>query len=172
MEEEEIARSTDNRIVMTRRGYALATRREKPADLLEGLHAGYGTGQSDIIRMHERASGCYRRPNVVGGWTEAPDGVDVLCGEALIQSVFPSFARDIRTVLHIRRAGSISGQQLGQFMLEALREEGALLSFAGKSRPCRPGSPFRIDVETADGMMQLSADASSMQPAPSSRRSR
>ncbi len=153
---EEIARATDNRIAMTRRGYALATRREKPADLLEGLHGGYGTGRSDIIRMHEGGSSCYRRPNV-GRWAEAPDGVDVLCGDALIQSVFPSFAKDIRTVLHIRRAGSISGQQLGQFMLETVRAAGAIL-VRGKVEAVSPGTAFTLDLETAEGPRRLAAD--------------
>lgn len=153
---EEIALATDNRIAMTRRGYALATRRAKPADLLNELYGGYGNERSDFIRVHEGPSSGYRPPSV-GIWTEAPDGVDVLSGEALVQSVFPSFAKDIRTVLHIRRAGSISGQQLGQFMLDALRAEGASL-VRGRVEAIVPGSPFMLDVTKADGSETIFAE--------------
>src|SRR6202012_2438033 len=74
---EEIARQHDNRIHMTRRGYALATRRAKPDDLLKELHTGYGAEGSRRIRVHESASS----PGYVAAdsadWRSAPEGVDV-----------------------------------------------------------------------------------------------
>jgi len=57
-------------------------------------------------------------PPLAAGWEDAPDGVDVLLDRALIRLVFPSFAGDVATVIHVRRAGDISTQQLGQYMLE------------------------------------------------------
>ena len=60
------------------------------------------------------------RPNSAD-WQTAPDGVDVLQDRRLIERCFPSFDREVATVLHIRRAGDISGQQLGSHMLERIR---------------------------------------------------
>jgi D-arginine dehydrogenase len=120
---EEIARSTNNRINMTRRGYLLMTREEKPEQLLQQLFAGYGASASDSIRVHEGSGGKYSPP-VSEDWTTAPDGVDVLLGRDLIQEFYPMFDRSVSTALHIRRAGDISGQQLGQYMLETMRPLG------------------------------------------------
>lgn len=123
---EEIARESGNRIHMTRRGYALATRSADPAGLIADLHRGYGDNAASRLRSHDRVDGAYR-PAAPADWTAAPDGVDILSGHELVHAHFPSFAPDITTVIHIRRAGDISGQQLGQFMLEAIRERGGKL---------------------------------------------
>ena len=50
---------------------------------------------------------------------------DLLSDPALIRRSFPSLDPEINAILHVRRAGDISGQQLGQVMLERLREAGA-----------------------------------------------
>ncbi len=49
---EEIARESDNRLHMTRRGYALATRRANIDALIEQLNQGYGTEGAASIRIH------------------------------------------------------------------------------------------------------------------------
>src|SRR5882757_4258946 len=121
---EDIARRTDNRFNMTRRGYLLVTREEKPEELLRQLYAGYGASASKLIRQHEGVSRNYS-PALSEDWQTAPDGVDVLLGRDLIQQYYPAFDRGIATALHIRRAGDISGQQLGQYMLETMRPLGA-----------------------------------------------
>ena len=146
---EDIARATGNRIHMARRGYALATRRADPASLIDDLHRGYGAEGARRIRVHEGPSAGYR-PAASADWQAAPDGVDVLANPALIRAAFPGFAPDIATVLHIRRAGAISGQQLGQFMLETLRAGGGRLLRA-RVAAIEGAAPFRLRLETADG---------------------
>ena len=148
---EVIARRTDNRFHMTRRGYLLVTRDEKPEELLRQLYAGYGASASKLIRLHEGASRNYAPP-LSADWQAAPDGVDVLMGHDLIQQYYPTFDRDIATALHIRRAGDISGQQLGQYMLETMRPLGAPFQQArvvGIAKADR----FVVDV-VADGARQ------------------
>jgi D-arginine dehydrogenase len=54
-------------------------------------------------------------------WELSPSGVDVLLERGLIGKHYPDLDPEIATILHIRRAGDISGQQLGQYMPEALR---------------------------------------------------
>lgn len=148
---EDIAHRTENRFHMTRRGYLLVTRDDKPDELLRQLHAGYGASASKLIRLHEGASKDYSPP-LSADWQAAPDGVDVLLGRDLIQQNYPAFDKEIATALHIRRAGDISGQQLGQYMLETMRPLGAQFQQArvvGIAKADR----FMVDV-IADGARQ------------------
>jgi glycine/D-amino acid oxidase-like deaminating enzyme len=152
---EEIARETDNRIAMTRRGYALVTR-VSAATLIEDLYRGYGGSPHPSIRVHEAAISPSYRPARSADWRGAPTGVDVLGHPALIRATFPYFAQDVAAVLHVRRAGSISGQQLGQFMLETVRAAGGRL-LRGKVVSVEDTAPFRLAVETPEGTQLHSA---------------
>ncbi|QOZ29417.1 FAD-dependent oxidoreductase [Bradyrhizobium sp. CCBAU 51753] len=153
---EEIARRSDNRIHMTRRGYLLVTRDERPEELLQQLHAGYGASAAKLIRLHEGTSRGYVPP-LSADWQTAPDGVDVLLGRDLIQAHYPAFDKEVATALHIRRAGDISGQQLGQYMLETMRPLGAQFQQA-KVVGIAKADRFNVDV-LADGTRQtITAD--------------
>jgi glycine/D-amino acid oxidase-like deaminating enzyme len=127
---EEIARSSENRIHMTRRGYALATRQGDPAVLLNQLYDGYGEEGTRRIRVHTTgSSGTYQSAELLD-WQTAPNGVDVIQDRNLIRRHFPSFDPEIATILHIRRAGDVSGQQLGTLMLEQVRAHSGSLTAA------------------------------------------
>ena len=148
---EDIARRTDNRIHMTRRGYFLATREERPEPLLQQLFAGYGDQAERQIRLHDGNASGYVPP-LSADWRTAPDGVDVLLGRDLIQKYYPAFDKEIATGLHIRRAGDISGQQLGQYMLETIRISGAQFQ---QARVLGIAKADRFDVDVlADGARQ------------------
>jgi glycine/D-amino acid oxidase-like deaminating enzyme len=121
---EEIARESGNQLHMTRRGYALATRQADPDALLHELHKGYGAEGARRIRVHGKGSRAPYQPALSADWETAPDGVDVIQDRAIIEAHFPTFAAEVATILHIRRAGDISGQQMGSFMLQRLRERG------------------------------------------------
>lgn len=155
---EEIAAETGNRINMTRRGYALITRRAQPDDLIEDLYRGYGADAERLLRFHKGAgpSDSYLAP-ASAAWEGAPDGVDVLQDAALIRQTFPTLAKDVATVLHVRRAGSISGQQLGQFMLEYVKANGGRL-IRGEVTAIETGSPMTLQIAMADGVRTISAE--------------
>jgi glycine/D-amino acid oxidase-like deaminating enzyme len=148
---QEIAHATGNRINMTRRGYALATRSTDPAPLINDLHRGYGAEAGRMIRVHKRGANAGYRPAVAADWRAAPDGVDVLLDPALIREKFPGFAPDIAAVLHIRRAGDISGQQLGQFMLEKIRAAGGRVARA-RVAAIEGTAPFLLRLEGGEGV--------------------
>jgi glycine/D-amino acid oxidase-like deaminating enzyme len=154
---EAIAKETDNRIVMTRRGYALVTRRPSPDDLIDDLHRGYDGSPHHSIRIHDSATSPTYRPAGSADWRDAPAGVDVLRHTELIRAAFPWFAEDVAAVLHVRRAGSISGQQLGQFMLEAVRAAGGRL-LRGRIVSVKGAAPFALAVETPGEPQTLQAD--------------
>ena len=154
---EGLARESSNVFRMTRRGYALATRRKTIDDLVTELHAGYAIGDDGAIRMRaDGANHSYQAPDSEA-WEEAPDGVDVLSNQDLIRRVFPSFGTDINHVVHIRRAGDISGQQLGQYMLERYRVAGGQ-KMIGNLCGLERGQHYVLDIETADGTQSVRAD--------------
>jgi glycine/D-amino acid oxidase-like deaminating enzyme len=154
---EEIASRTGNRIAMTRLGYALATRSTKHDGLIADLHRGYAGQGEARIRVHDGADRISYPAAPAGDWETAPNGVDVLLGPGLIRRAFPAFAPDIQAVLHIRRAGSISGQQLGQYMLETVREAGGQLK-RGKVVGIDRSDAFRLSVETGEGIETIRAE--------------
>jgi len=150
---EDIARRTGNRLNMTRRGYALATRRSRPEDLIRQLDASYGMAPEGTIRIHERNGAATYQPAISADWEQAPSGVDVLLDHDMIRRHFPTFDPEIVTVLHVRRAGDISGQQLGQFMLEEIRAAGGRFRQARVVAIAR-GDRLNIEIE-ADGVREI-----------------
>lgn len=121
---EDIARESNNRIAMTRRGYILCTRNTQVQSLIDEIHLSRAADKPDAVRCHTHASSTHYHPPTSPRWEGAPTGFDVLQNQDLIRSVFPSLEPEVKSIIHIRRAGDISGQQLGQYMLEWLREHG------------------------------------------------
>ncbi len=118
---EDIATESDNLINMNRRGYSLVTRNTNIDEIITQLNAGLGDTANDLIRYHTSGESLQYQPPVHQDWESAPSGVDILQNQDLIRRTFPYYAPDIQTVIHIRRGGDISGQQLGMHMLETLK---------------------------------------------------
>jgi glycine/D-amino acid oxidase-like deaminating enzyme len=155
---EEIARRHDNRIHMTRRGYALATRQARPDQLLEELHTGYGPEGARRIRVHGAASASSYTPAISGDWQHAPEGVDVIQNPELIRRHFPTFDAEVSTILHIRRAGDISGQQLGSLMLEEIRTGGGVVHLARVTEIVRQDGGFALTTQGREGEHTIHAE--------------
>ncbi len=116
---EQIADEAEDVFNMTRRGYVLATRNRDIDNLLEQLNLNNPDGTT--IRFHQGSwSQSYQAP-VSADWRAAPTGVDILANQDIIKQTFPSYCGDIQNIFHIRRAGDISSQQLGQYMLTKAR---------------------------------------------------
>lgn len=154
---EQIARDSGNILHMTRRGYALATRSLDIDERIAQLYAGYGTDASDLIRIHNGTSPRTYQAALSADWESAPGGVDVIQNRDLIREAFPSFDADVANILHIRRAGDISGQQMGQFMLERIRERGGKRLVAHVAAlQAKPGG-FLLETNGDDGIGQVRA---------------
>jgi len=88
---EALARESDDRFIMSRRGYALATRAGDVDDLLTALAAGYREAPDGEIRVPDaRVSKTYKAATHAN-WTAAPGGVDVLRNSTLIQQALSIF---------------------------------------------------------------------------------
>jgi glycine/D-amino acid oxidase-like deaminating enzyme len=123
---EEIARVTGNRINLNRRGYLYAT---ADAGKIPWLHDMARTAEalgSGPVRVHETASSLYV-PSPERGFDVPFTGADLLTDRRLIHQCFPFLAPNTVAVIHARRAGWLSAQQLGMVMLEAVREHGVSL---------------------------------------------
>lgn len=158
---ERIARERANAIRMTRRGYALATRAEDVGGLVTSLEAGYGATAEAHIRMVDTARAGARYvgcdPHGVEGWELAPNGIDVITETDAIRRHFPHYADDVRCVLHVRRAGDVSAQQMGQFMLDAVRGMGGRLKL-GRLVSVERNAKFALQVASEGGSEQILAE--------------
>jgi glycine/D-amino acid oxidase-like deaminating enzyme len=124
---EELARESDNVFLMNRRGYLFAT--AQPEQIDPYLEAGRDAASRGVgpLRVHRSPGGDYR-PSPATGFEGQPTGTDVVTDRGLIRRHFPYLAEDTVALLHARRCGWFSGQQLGMYMLERAREAGVRLT--------------------------------------------
>jgi glycine/D-amino acid oxidase-like deaminating enzyme len=123
---EGIARATGNRINMNRRGYLFATADANKVDWLHNLAEQAEAHGAGPVRVHEAPSSSYF-PSPERGFDFPLAGADLITDRDLIRRHFPCLTANTVAVVHARRAGWLSAQQLGMFMLEAARECGARL---------------------------------------------
>ncbi len=123
---EELAAESGNVFLMNRRGYLFATAQPEQIDRYVRAAedaAGFGAGP---VRMHGSSADTYQ-PAPATGYEKQPIGTDVITEPSLIRRHFPYLAQDTVALLHARRCGWFSGQQLGMCMLERARDKGVRL---------------------------------------------
>src|SRR3954470_2138762 len=123
---EEIARTTNNRINLNRRGYLFATADRGKIDFLQTMAQTAEARGGGAARFHDTPASVYT-PAEAHGFESALTGADVITDARLIRRHFPYLNPQTIAVAHARRAGWLSAQQLGMAMLEAARERGAKL---------------------------------------------
>jgi glycine/D-amino acid oxidase-like deaminating enzyme len=125
---EDLAADSDNRFLLNRRGYLFASGTPARAEqyrLTGELASAQGVGN---LRVHAgSADGPPYVPHRRDGWHDQPDGADLIMDHSLLRRAFPYLTDGIAAVLHTRRCGWFSGQQLGMELLERARAAGALL---------------------------------------------
>jgi glycine/D-amino acid oxidase-like deaminating enzyme len=127
---EELARESDNVFRLNRRGYLFATADPARAGtLVEAAQGAAGRGAGPA-RVHAHAGSDYQ-PAPTDGFEAQPTGTDVITEPALVRRHFPYLSDATVAVLHARRCGWLSGQQLGMYMLERAREKGVRLVEGG-----------------------------------------
>ncbi|MBX2878832.1 MAG: FAD-binding oxidoreductase [Granulosicoccus sp.] len=117
---EQIARDTDNAINLSRRGYVLATRDASPDALLGNLETTYTEPGS----LREHSDGDAYSRSLESDRQVDVTGVDILNSASLLRQLYPYLARDLKTIIHIRHAGTLSAQQLGSYMLQEFKARG------------------------------------------------
>jgi glycine/D-amino acid oxidase-like deaminating enzyme len=154
---EEISRESDNKINMSRRGYALVTRSTEIDEIDSQLREGLGGSAALHLRYHDMPDAPNYKLAEKVDWKRPLSGVDILQNQQLIRDTFPSFAHDVKTVIHIRRGGDISGQQLGSYMLDFLKKNGAKRIVGVVKKICK-GFLYDLELSTKDGVKILKAE--------------
>jgi sarcosine oxidase subunit beta len=125
---EALAEASGDVFHLNRRGYVYATADPRRVRAL----------RQDAGRAAEQGAGPLREwPDALGrdgyvpaparGYRDQPTGADLLTDPVLIRRHFPCLAETTRAVLHVRRAGWLSGQQLGMHLLDEARRHGVEL---------------------------------------------
>jgi glycine/D-amino acid oxidase-like deaminating enzyme len=124
---EDIARRTDNRIRLDRRGYLYATADPKRvAAWLEAARNAEAMGAGPL-RIHTRSDTAPESAGLRTDGSGAPDGADLFLEPRLLQRRFPFLSTRTIAALHPRRCGWFSGQQLGMYFLEEATMHGVEL---------------------------------------------
>ena len=155
---EEIDCTTAGGIGMSRRGYALATRRTDIGELVDALHDGYADAATDALRFHGPGDATAYVPPDSAQWRTAPDGVDIITDRNLIRRTYPSYDPEVAAVIHVRRAGGVDSSRLGRRMLEMARGRGAERVTGTVEAVARSAGGFEVEVATAEGSRRLAAD--------------
>ena len=121
--QEGIARASDNRINLNRRGYVFATADSANIPRLDAMARTAEANGGGAARFHHSAESPYV-PSPPGGFDPGLTGADIVTDASLIRRHFPYLSPETVAVAHARRAGWLSAQQLGMAMLEAARARG------------------------------------------------
>ncbi|MBI3160303.1 MAG: FAD-binding oxidoreductase [Chloroflexi bacterium] len=122
---EEFAAACGNLFHLNQRGYLYVT---IDAGRIPALRAsaeeaaGLGAG---ALREHRSGNGYV--PHRAEGYAVGPDGVDLLIDPGMICENFPYLSPDVAAALHVRRAGWLSAQQYGMWLLDEARAAGVEL---------------------------------------------
>ena len=144
---------SDDRFGLNRRGYLYATRDAGTAARFaaDAMRASaQGAGPVRTYRTVADAEAYVRSPH--RGFRGVPDGADLFVDRDAIRRHFPWMHRDIVAVLHARRCGWFSGQQLGMYLLDEAKAVGVQLLSGRVTRVLQAsGTVEGVDVARADG---------------------
>ncbi len=123
---EDLARESGNCFNLNRRGYLFATAEPEKVKQFQQVaeeEAKLGAGP---VRYHPKAHNSSYQPASALNFMDQIDGADLLTDQRLIKRNFPYLASNTIGLLHARRCGWLSAQQLGMYMLEKAREYGTV----------------------------------------------
>ncbi len=127
---ESLADESGNIFRMNRRGYLYVTADESKVAGLQAASCRTSELGAGALRVHSADASSYR-PSLPDGFHDSPTGADLLLGNDLIRRHFPYLTDKAVAAIHARRAGWLSAQQLGMYLLETGRRHGVRFE-AGK----------------------------------------
>lgn len=122
------ADASHDRFLLNRRGYVYATANvAKAAQFMTDAQRASAQGAGALRVYHSAADAATYQPSRHTGYHDHPSGADLFLDPDAIRAHFPFLAPDVIAVLHARRCGWMSGQQLGMYLLEEARAMGVIL---------------------------------------------
>ncbi len=124
---EELSRESGNRFHLNRRGYLFATADPDRIQVFRQAAEEAARLGAGAVRYHSGKPGdpSYL-PAPSRGFEGQPTGSDLMTDPALIRNHFPYLSDCTVAVVHPRRCGWLSAQQLGMYLLEKAREGGTI----------------------------------------------
>jgi len=125
---EELAHESDNFFHLNRRGYLFAT--ADPARVAEFKRTADETAElgAGPVRFHKgQPEDPTYSPAPTEGFEGQPNGSDIILDPEIIGKYFPYLSERTAALIHARRCGWFSAQQLGMYLLEQARKSGAKL---------------------------------------------
>ena len=122
---EEMTRESGNVFHLNRRGYVYATADPARIPIFQRAAQNAEAGGAGPLRVHPGPAAYTPAPP--HGFETQPTGADLILDPALIRQHFPYLADNVAAVIHARRCGWLSGQQLGMYMLERAKVRGVEL---------------------------------------------
>jgi glycine/D-amino acid oxidase-like deaminating enzyme len=120
---EAFAEESGNVFRMNRRGYLYVTADESKVPEMQAAARATVRLGAGLTRVHSSEASSYE-PAPAEGFHNQPTGADLLIGNELIRKYFPYLTERAVAALHVRRAGWLSAQQLGMYLLETARSRG------------------------------------------------
>lgn len=122
---ESLAAETNNLFQMQRRGYLYVSKQTDVDTVVGQLKQTYASSRGGTLRLHhDSTAGNNYVPQLDAPFGEVTDGADLLTDRNAIHRSFPHLAADISVAVHVRRAGAISVQLLGGYLLEQAKGQG------------------------------------------------
>jgi len=117
---EKLADESGNVFHLNRRGYLYVTADEDQIHVLTNRSERISSLGAGPLRIHSPEASNYQ-PAQMEAFHDQPAGADLLLGSSLIQKFFPYITEKAVAALHARRAGWLSAQQLGMYLIESAR---------------------------------------------------
>lgn len=143
---------------LNRRGYVFVTGDEAEMARMAGAALATSSLGAGALRTHEtgRRDGEYvQSPSA--GFGGVPDGADLLVGHDAVIAAFPYLSGTVVGALHVRRAGWLSAQQLGAWMLDRFISAGG--AFLRGTVTGVETSDDRVSAVTIDGNRVIATTA-------------
>lgn len=153
------ADETGNAIQLNRRGYLFATADPTKIDEYLAISREAESNGAGALRIHRgRPDDPAYVPAPATGFHDLPTGADLFTDRNLIQEHFPYLAPDTVGVLHARRCGWFSGQQVGRLLLKRAQQAG-LRMVEGRVDGVKYDERVRsVHVSAAVGELEIDTD--------------
>ncbi len=118
---EKLAEESGNRFQLNRRGYLYVVTQEAGREAL--LRRAAQLQAAGVCPMRVRKAHAFGEKEEPEDGSKA-SGADLLLGAEVVLSLYPYLTPDVQAALYVRRAGWMSAQQLGVYLLEEARRGG------------------------------------------------
>jgi sarcosine oxidase subunit beta len=154
---EELAKESGNSFNLNRRGYLFATaRQEKLDDFIAAAKEAEALGAGPLRLYPGGTLQPTYRPNPQARYNAPLSGADVITDQQLLKEHFPFLSPDTVGVLHARRAGWLSAQQYGMYLLRKAQEGGArLLPAQVRGVDLRGGEVAAVRITDSSGERKI-----------------